>query len=146
MYQLSYVPFDQIRFPPGVDKVGGFNDMPQPYRKITANRYIHLSHEHLPNYIVYRQIRLPEWKTYRSVYLEIYHRWVLARVLPDEWTLVDGEIEYTEPVLYYYIGCVHDFKELTPEQCRVKNIRHYGMSHHVYECSKCQMIDVNHSD
>lgn len=36
--------------------------------------------------------------------------------------------------------CVHDYHELSVEQCRAKGIGHHGMCWHVYECAKCGEI------
>lgn len=33
--------------------------------------------------------------------------------------------------------CVHEYKELSQQECNDKGIRHYGMCWHVYECTKC---------
>ena len=36
--------------------------------------------------------------------------------------------------------CIHECRELSSEECNKKNIRHYGMCWHVYECTKCGYI------
>jgi hypothetical protein len=34
--------------------------------------------------------------------------------------------------------CVHEYRELSVEECRTKRIKHWGMCWHVHECLKCQ--------
>ena len=35
------------------------------------------------------------------------------------------------------VTCIHEDVELTPEQCNVRGIHHFGNCYHVYICKKC---------
>ena len=36
--------------------------------------------------------------------------------------------------------CVHQMRELSQKECKARNIEHWGMCWHVYECWKCGLI------
>jgi hypothetical protein len=38
-------------------------------------------------------------------------------------------------------SCVHEMRELGTAECREKDIQHFGMCYHVYECIKCGTVN-----
>lgn len=42
---------------------------------------------------------------------------------------------------YYAFGCDHSFEEISVTDCKARDISHYGMFCHVYECSKCGRLE-----
>jgi hypothetical protein len=150
MYKLVTVAENDpdVQIPKSVT-LGGFNDMPTPFRPISTDEYIHRSSSHSPQAILYRQIHLPEWKTMRQAYIDIYHTFCLARVYPGDWqgnkTPGEYHIRYKEPMLYFYLGCEHKFKELSQQECRERKIMHGGMCNHVYECTICKTLEAHDS-
>lgn len=56
--------------------------------------------------------------------------------------------DYWEGGIHYYsFGCSHDYRQLSMQECRARNITHFGRCYHVYECNICHYIDaVDSSD
>jgi hypothetical protein len=48
-------------------------------------------------------------------------------------------------VKYYAFGCDHKYVELTPEECGLRSIEHFGRCYHVEECSNCKRISTRDS-
>jgi hypothetical protein len=44
-------------------------------------------------------------------------------------------------------GCIHEWKELSVKECREKNITHWGMCWHQYQCNHCgKLMSQDSSD
>lgn len=150
MYKIVYADPGSVPFPAAVD-AGGYNDMPRPYRECSHDEYLYRSWHHSPNGIEFRQIHLPGWKTVRNVLVEVYNSFCLAVVKPGQWTtrprdwtlegLDSYSICWTEPVLYYYIGCDHAYEDMPAAE------RPSGMwGCHVKRCGKCGDVLAYSSD
>lgn len=116
---------------------GNYNTMPQPYKEITEDEYIHKTMSYSPKYSEYRQVRglLPD--RMMSCHIHWYSGFGIAIVHPNRWGMKDGKIHWEERTLYYLIGCDHKMVELSQKQCRERGITHFGMCWHVYECAHC---------
>lgn len=65
--------------------------------------------------------------------------------LPNK-TGVAIQTEYwKQKVRYYKFGCAHQYKELSSQECKNKNISHFGNCYHVYQCQICGDIKVEDS-
>lgn len=134
MRKLIHV--DKMDPPPGITKLGGFNDMPEPWTQIEVGRYLYLSRS-WAGYRDYRQIHLAGWKCVREVFIDFYTHYGLAIAYPDSWEHHNGLGRCDDEARYYYLGCVHEWRELSPEECRGSGIHHFGMFDHHYLCTRC---------
>ena len=121
--------------PPGITNLGGFNEMPQPFKEIDINQYIRFTHN-TPQYLEYRQVyNLPNYNTMRVVNISWYHNYGIAVLRPLEWKIQEGKIIYTEPFRYFLLGCDHQWEETDKSR---------GFDHH-YRCKLCKTEEWNNS-
>lgn len=149
MQKLIHVEEKEVALPLGLS-LGHPNDMPTPFRECSTDEYWH--RHSIPQAMLYRQIYLKGWATVRSVYIEVYSDYCLAVAAPANWQVPrpkkegDYDIHWTEPPLYYYLGCDHKFVELSSEESLKRGIRHSGACFHVHECTMCKAIRAVDSD
>jgi hypothetical protein len=118
--------------------------LPIPYSVTTVHEFRHQFSNWTPSYVEYRTITIR--KTRMSAKIFYFHDVAYAMVFDSKWHLnKEGKKVYNKPILYYKIGCEHDYKELSTEQCAERNLIHYGMCWHVYACDKCGMIEAQDS-
>lgn len=96
-----------------VEKINGFNEMPEPYREISEDDYIYFSMLESPIATEYRQVA-PEWlpthpeRVYLSVCIFYYHTFALAVAYPSKWYIdyrnTFNGIKYENKMRYYLIG------------------------------------------
>lgn len=126
---------------PYIEELGTINSLPTPFSSCTEHDFIHALKIYSPLYFEYRQVHI-EGKFCASTHIYWFPTCAYAVVLPDKWRCgKEGEsrIVYMEPSLYYRIGCIHNWNELTQSTCQEKGIVHHGMHWHVEKCSKCGM-------
>lgn len=125
---------------------GTYNIMPTPCIEIDENDYIILTQLYVPNYIEFRQVlNIPDASTILSTQIYWYYNFAIAIVYPDNWGLERDKVKYDTGLRYFRIGCEHDFRELTRKECLNREIDHYGMCYHVYECENCGVIEAHDS-
>jgi len=124
---------------------GDHNRLPQPWREIDVNEYIHKSFIWCVNYRDFRQPLDEKGGFTGNLYIYWYHNFGIGVRPPNKWTLKDNKIVYTEPFRYFYFGCEHKNIELSQAECRKRGISHHGMCYHVYECSQCGYIESQDS-
>jgi hypothetical protein len=124
---------------------GNFNRLPQPWREIDVNEYIHKSFSYCVQYEDFRQPLDAKGGFTGGLYIYWYPTYGIGVRPPNKWKLKDGKIVYTEPFKYYYFGCEHKYKELSQENCRKAGIYHAGRCYHVYQCSQCGNIESQDS-
>ena len=120
--------------------MGNYNNLPTPNKEVTVDEFISTHAYYSPNNIEFRQIRFGE--RIQNTHIYWFHDKAFAIAWPNRWTLKENKMIYTEPVRYYRIGCDHEFKELTRDECRARNIPHEGRCWHVVECPKCGQMDA----
>lgn len=142
MYSLNW--FEQIPLKYSwLEDFGTYNKMPTPFIEIDENDYIILTRPHIPKYIEYRQVLdIPDTSTMLSIQIYWYHNFAIAIVYPGNWGLEDGKVKYHTGLRYFRIGCKHNFRKLTRKECLNREIEHYGMCYHVYECENCGVIEA----
>lgn len=116
-----------------IEKWGGYNDAPPGWKKISLKTLVQDTHflRHTPDLIEHRQITSS--KTYIEVQLHYFWDGTGVGISTDYWK---GTVQY------YRFGCVHDYHELSQEECRTRNIYHAGRCWHVRECSRCKHLDA----
>ncbi|RDJ34933.1 MAG: hypothetical protein DWQ19_08855 [Crenarchaeota archaeon] len=118
---------------------GDFNHLPKPYRKATWHEYWHVAGRSRPDYTEFRQVQIG--KMFRSLTIEWYFNCAFAILQPQKWTLKEGKIHWQESPKYYLIGCDHEYRELSHQECHEAGISHYGNCWHVNRCDKCDHVE-----
>lgn len=124
-----------------------YNDPPKGLRRIDEKAFAQSKYfSYSPELIEFRQIYVksnddlsPDRKGIMiSMTLYWFHDDTGIAIHADYWK---GKVEY------FAFGCKHEYKELSQEECRERNIQHYGRCYHVSECKKCGYINaVDSSD
>lgn len=121
----------------GITNYGNFNQMPEPYHPCTSPAaYLRRHYSYSPIAYEFRQVPDIDFgiegdkKPFRSYKIYWYSDCGWASTLDYS----------TGNILTVYLGCDHDFRELSLEECRERNIMHWGMCYHVYECEHCGYI------
>ena len=47
---------------------------------------------------------------------------------------------WAKKIRWFRYGCDHTYVEKSQDWCRERDITHFGMCYHVYECSKCKHV------
>lgn len=132
------VPISESEFvkPSWIQSLGDFNSLPLPFRPIDENEYIQLFFSGGGfNHIEYRQVKLAEWKCVRDTYIFWAGTYGIAVVRPASWGVnkETGKVFYKEPILYFRIGCEHEYEEITAS--------HISCEHTV----RCRLCGKTHS-
>ena len=127
-----------------LESPGSFNELPTPFHEITGSEFVAQS-IYTPQAVEHRQVVLPneDRKTHptRDTWIMWYAHCGLAVLPPVKWRLnQDDRIEYSDSPLFYYLGCNHQYRELSIRECRERNISHFGSCWHVHECTECGFI------
>jgi len=141
MYRFTRVADKDFKKPEWITDLKRYNDLPQPYRVVDVNEYIHSSKVEVPHFRSFRQVRFigETWKSeenlvegYRNTEIMWYNGHAIAVVWPSKWKLnrVDHSVIYTEPIIYVKIGCDHDYEEVGPAEDRRRCL-------HTVRCDKC---------
>jgi len=146
MYSLKWVEKPKTLKYSWLEDFGTHNKIPTPYTEIDENDYIILTRSYSPNYIEYRQLYdIPGMATMLSTQIYWYHNFAIAIVYPGNWHIDKGKVKCNDRLQYFRIGCKHNFRELTRKECLNREIDHYGMCYHVYECENCGVIEAHDS-
>lgn len=128
--------------PEWISDMGTYNSLPKPHYEVTQHDFIYYLSIYSIREIEHRQLR--DYEGYLDCYIFWFSDCALAILLPTEWDYREGEtfsgFIYKKPIRYFYIGCKHDFEELSPEECKKLGIPHHGMCWHVVRCKKCGII------
>lgn len=116
------------------------NYLPKPFESISRDEYLKLYSHAMPNYIDFRQVKVPEFQYVKNFHIYCFSDYALAMGMPSGWTTEDEKFRYLEDPVYFYIGCRHEDRELSAEEARREGIRHEGMHHHVLKCDKCNRV------
>lgn len=130
--------------PRWIKDLGTYNILPSPHREVNQQKFLeHLAQEKI-NFIEFRQIpdprrmeQLPKVLGRTISYIINCRIFYFHKVAYAEFYFYD-ENQYTP--FYYEIGCEHQWKELSPKECREKKIFHGGACFHVSECQVCGTI------
>lgn len=116
-----------------------YNYPPTNFREISEKEFAQ-SHFHIytPIAISFAQIYLnPNPNRQRdavhSVKYFFMHDMTGYAIGADYW---DGKVHY------YKFGCDHDYRQVSQEECRDRDIVHFGRCYHVSECKKCGFLEA----
>ena len=140
---------DQTLCVAGIDDFGTFNEMPKPYREITATEFWAEFVSYSPDYQEYRQVcNFLDYKTMRPCRLYWWRNRGTAVILPQQWkpNRNGGSIIYTEEPRYFLLGCEHAWREISYQEAKERNLPHDGYQFHLSECTKCKTRHGAHSD
>lgn len=128
-------------------KFGTYNTMPEPWKEIPESQFWHHVSSYTPMNIEHRQAYITIDGKKHMIPLTIY--WYGAQGYAfsvDRWSCKhDGEYPLTYYMKFYLFGCEHKWREMGVKECAEKNITHFGMCWHVYECEKCGMRETTDS-
>lgn len=130
--------------PDSVTKHGHFNEMPKPWREATYHEYARQRGCCSPSYFESRNVleQAEDGVTIGNVTIEWFHNTGFAVRMPNKWHCESGRgVVYDEPIRYFKIGCDHDNRELSQQECQKRGIKHMGRCWHVVECTKCGHIE-----
>lgn len=117
----------------------GEERLPVPYRKGTIHEFRTAFSDATPTHVEYRKIIIRKVKMSAKIFY--FHSEAFAMVFDGKSHMnKDEHLVYNKPILYYRIGCEHNYTELTTEQCTERNLVHLGSQCHVYLCGKCKII------
>ena len=136
MYKLALV--DEKIIAPWLKDFGDYNTMPKPFSEITVDEYIHKKNS-VVNYCERRYIT---HGNIGHIHVEWFSDFGLAVRYPEKWKFENNQIIYKEPIKYYKIGCNHSFVELSYDECKENDIRHFGRCWHVYKCTICGIMNA----
>ena len=115
---------------------GGYNYAPPNWKEIKEEEFT-TSHffTYTPKFSEYRQIIFGDISKgeMMSVQMFYFHDGTGVALYPD-WR--EGKVRY-----FKFAKCDHDSVELTQDECKKRDIQHFGMCWHVYECKKCGYIE-----
>lgn len=115
--------------------------LPVPYRIATVHEFRKQFADCVPSHVEYRTIIIR--KEHMSAKIFYFSDCAYAMVFDLKSHMnKDNHLVYDKPILYYKIGCEHNYIELTKEQCFERNLIHFGLLWHVNLCKKCGMIKV----
>lgn len=119
---------------------GPHNEVPTGFREITEEEFSKSYFFHYtPEEHEFRQFVIPDpegkhryGNCVKGVHLYRFFDGTGIALVSEYW---EGKVRY------FKFGCQHDYSvTLSPEECRSRNIPHYGNCYHVYECSKCKHV------
>lgn len=145
IYQLKIV--KDFEKPIYLTDFGQYNTFPNPWRPTHEHEFIHTHAIWIPKHVEYRQISMPDLNFhFKPCHIHYWHHMAIAVVFPQKWRCGDKKhnewnIVYEEPVLYFKIGCEHEIKELSVDECYKRGIKHFGHCWHVEECTKCGYLN-----
>ena len=145
MYEVRYIKDLDIPKFIYVRDMGNYNKLPRPYRTSNQHEFRRKFSNNIPSYIETRQIKFSKKEKTTDVTIMYFHDMAFALVFDSKWHLRGNDVVYDEPVKYIKIGCEHEMVELSKEVCTSRNIPWYGMYWHVFECSKCGLINAHDS-
>jgi len=116
-----------------------YNDAPVGLREITEKEFSSsIMFSQIPDSMEYRQVlikRIPGASEDEPHVLSLTMFWFYDKtgvgMSADSWK---GKVRY------FAFGCDHDFKQLSPEECRKIGILHMGHCDHIWQCQKCKAI------
>jgi hypothetical protein len=123
---------------------GGYNEMPDPFKEISWHKYFHFFRREAGHHEEHRQVMISrEGKRNfaRSIHIEWYSSYGLALESPGDWTLKDNELHYLEEPRYFYLGCNHDWQELSVKEASEHGVHHFGNCYHVNKCKLCGLVN-----
>jgi hypothetical protein len=139
-----------IEKPEWMTDMGGYNSAPKPFRKSTYKAFMETFRNQTPIAIESRQImgedcvKLGGKGEYSHVSATVFwfDTFGFMMVFPtNEWGMdKNGNIKYKHSAKYYKIGCQHESRELSQEECAKQGIYHAGQCWHVHRCEKCGMV------
>lgn len=112
---------------------GTYNSFPDPITELTNVDFAIIAGRETPLFIEWREIKISD-----SVYIPSYIYWYNHNGIIIAFF---GENDVDHPVKYYLIGCDHNLKELTSDECKSLKIHHSGDGYHVMKCEKCGYIE-----
>lgn len=133
---------DFIESPDGTDSY----EMPKDWRPITMEELAlsKFGHE-TPDFIERRQFNwsnnAPPYDTKRIHATMYWYGDKTGVAFHKEWVYNPSQREGQWTMFYFAFGCKHQFKELSVEESRSRDILHFGNCYHVHECQLCKVID-----
>lgn len=127
----------------GVKDLGGYNDMPLPYRACDPMEMWRFESTYCPTFSEYRQV-----KGLDKYMISIKILWFHDRGYSwhyDHGHLYNGQTE-SDIIKCWRIGCDHkNMKELNGKESREIGVPHFGMCWHVYKCPDCGFVETQDS-
>lgn len=138
---ISEVKYGSMDDPNVMDAMGviglHYNDTPQGLTEITAEEFAN-SHffSYTPTYMDHKQIPIEHKdgkQYYTSIHLYHFHDGTGIGLIRDS---------HTKQPRYYRYGCKHEYRSMTSEELRGRDIIHFGNCYHVDICTKCGHISA----
>ena len=140
MLKCVEVSSDEFKKPVWITKMHGKYNLPEPFEEITESDFIHYFPVCPPRFIEYRQVMV---KGYLDCDIYWFGEYAIAIVFPTDWTIdnrLHSGIRYKKRLKFFYVGCKHEYEELSPKEAAMYGIKHFGCCWHVVRCKKCGYI------
>lgn len=115
---------------------GSYNDPPPNFREVTAEEISQSDFfTYSPTFYFYRQIN-PD----RLLWDEKYFLSVRFFGMSDGTGYGIAHDYWEKKIRWFRYGCEHKYREMSQAEARGRNIPHFGMCYHVYECESCKHV------
>ena len=124
------------------------NDFPKEWREISSEEFSKsIFFTYTPSFIEYRQMYDSTQPQVPMLSARLFHFHDGTGVAISADYCHPSTRHWEEKIHYYKFGCDHKYKELSKSESQGRDIPHYGMCWHVYECSTCgNLMSTDSSD
>ena len=139
VYELKPADLDKEATLKHKETYGGYNDPPPNWKRITEEQFA--KSDYFTYGFVrseYRQFVNPEKDELDSKYQGMISVQLLYMHAGHGYAIHNDWMN--DRICYYRFGCEHKYVGLDQQECRRRNIPHYGRCYHVSECSICGHI------
>lgn len=123
---------------------GGYNDWPKNTKKLSDEETMNAQREMLftfaPSCTEFRQAKRKIKGQVHFLPLRILWRHDGTGLMAVRRHYFKNR-EFFEKILWYHVGCEHEYVELSGEECARLKIFHGGRCYHVEKCKKCGHIN-----